>query len=152
MGRPQLLLMPLNEELALSVLNPAARCKVSCAVGHGNPSLVVTATCSQPWSTRSHMRRDLPSVHNKGFRISCSSGVFEFLLFPISGNSGPQVPVSAQALLPIPRGSTTFAGQHHKCAPTRQPSFQRHARRTRHLVSRPLFGAVSRWTRILQCI
>ena len=41
---------------------PAGCCKVSCAVGHGNSSLV-TATRSQPWLGRSHMRRDLPSVY-----------------------------------------------------------------------------------------
>ena len=41
-------------------------CRVDCAVGYGNLSLVVTATCSQPWSNRSHVRRDLTSVHSKG--------------------------------------------------------------------------------------
>ena len=35
----------------------------------------------------------------------------------------------------IPHGSPTFAGRCQKCAPLRQPSFQRRTRRARHLAS-----------------
>jgi len=57
---------------------------VGCAVGHGNLLFLVTASRSQPWSTRSHIQRDLTSVHsNVGFHVAPVLGV---LLFPISGN------------------------------------------------------------------
>jgi len=41
---------------------------------------------SQPWSIRSHIRRDLTSVHSSGICILCGSDVLDSLLFPISGN------------------------------------------------------------------
>ena len=44
------------------------RCEASCAVAHGNFSLlrVVTAARSKPWTARPHLRCDLLSVYSNG--------------------------------------------------------------------------------------
>jgi len=67
------------------------RCNVSRAVAHRkdhSPSssspftMHVTATCSLPQSTWSHIQRDLTSVYSNGFRVDPVQ--FDVLLFPFS--------------------------------------------------------------------
>jgi len=75
------------ESMILSVLPHT----FGTAVGRTVPLATETSRLSslphsQPWSIRSHIRRDLTSVHSSGFCILCGSDVLDSLLFPISGN------------------------------------------------------------------